>query len=78
MKAVVHRAYGPPDVLALEELPKPIPADDQVLIEVHATTVGTWDCEARSFTFPAWFWLPLRIVMGLRKPRWPVLGQECG
>ena len=76
MKAIVYRRYGSPDVLKLEEIPKPTPADDQVLIKVHAATVGTWDCEARSFTFPLWFWLPLRIAMGLRTPRWPVLGQE--
>jgi NADPH:quinone reductase-like Zn-dependent oxidoreductase len=76
MKAVVYREYGSPDVLELEDLPKPTPRDHQVLIKVHATTVGTWDCESRSFTFPMWFWLPLRIAMGLRRPRWPVLGQE--
>ncbi len=76
MKAIVYREYGSPGVLELEDIPKPTPKDQQVLIKVHATTVGTWDCEARSFTFPLWFWLPLRIAMGLRKPRWPVLGQE--
>jgi NADPH:quinone reductase-like Zn-dependent oxidoreductase len=76
MKAVVYREYGSPSVLELEDLPKPTPRDHQVLIKVHAATVGTWDCEARSFTFPMWFWLPLRIAMGLRRPRWPVLGQD--
>ncbi len=76
MKAITYHAYGSPDVLGLEDIPKPSPNDDQVLIKVHAATVGTWDCEARSFTFPLWFWLPLRLVMGVRKPRWPVLGQE--
>ena len=76
MKAVVYREYGSPGVLELEDLPKPTPRDHQVLIKVHAATVGTWDCEARSFTFPMWFWLPLRIAMGLRRPRWPVLGQD--
>ena len=76
MKAVTYHGYGSPDVLRLEDIPKPTASDDQVLIKVHATTVGTWDCECRSFTFPLWFWLPLRLVMGVRKPRWPVLGQE--
>lgn len=76
MKAIVYREYGSPEVLQLEDLPKPTPGDDQVLIRVHASTVGTWDCELRSFTFPLWFWLPLRIVMGLRRPRRRVLGQE--
>ncbi len=76
MKAVTYHGYGSPDVLRLEDIPKPTATDDQILIKVHATTVGTWDCECRSFTFPLWFWLPLRLVMGVRKPRWPVLGQE--
>ena len=76
MKAIVYNEYGSPGVLKLEDIPKPTPGDDQVLVKVHAATVGTWDCECRSFTFPLWLWLPLRIAMGLRKPRWPVLGQE--
>ena len=76
MKAIVYRDYGSPDVLKLEDIPKPTAGDDQVLIKVYAATVGTWDCEARSFTFPLWFWLPLRLAMGIRTPRWPVLGQE--
>ena len=73
---MTYHGYGSPDVLRLEDIPKPTATDDQILIKVHATTVGTWDCECRSFTFPLWFWLPLRLVMGVRKPRWPVLGQE--
>ena len=76
MKAIVYRKYGSPDVLKLDDIPMPTIRDDQVLIKVHAATVGTWDCESRSFTFPLWFWLPLRLAMGLRTPRWPVLGQE--
>jgi NADPH:quinone reductase-like Zn-dependent oxidoreductase len=76
MKAVVYREYGSPDVIRIEDVPKPSPKDHQVLVRVHATSVGTWDSEARSFSFPAWFWLPLRIAMGIRAPRWRVLGQE--
>ena len=76
MKAIVYREYGSPGVLKLEDIPKPTPKANQVLIKVHAATVGTWDCESRSFAFPLWFWLPLRIAMGIRTPRWPVLGQE--
>lgn len=76
MKAAVYRAYGPPEVIRIEDIPKPVPRDDDVLVRVHAATVGTWDSEARRFSFPTWFWLPLRIAMGIRTPRWPVLGQE--
>jgi NADPH:quinone reductase-like Zn-dependent oxidoreductase len=76
MKAIVYHEYGSPDVLKCEEVEKPTVRKHEVLIKVHAATVGTWDCEARSFSFPLWFWLPLRIAMGIRKPRWPILGQE--
>jgi NADPH:quinone reductase-like Zn-dependent oxidoreductase len=76
MKAITYHRYGSPEVLALEEMPTPTPKDDEVLVRIHAASVGTWDCEGRSFDFPLWFWLPLRIAMGIRTPRWPVLGQD--
>jgi NADPH:quinone reductase-like Zn-dependent oxidoreductase len=76
MKAIVYKEYGSPGVLKLVDIPMPTPGEDEVLVRVHAATVGTWDCECRSFTFPLWLWLPLRIAMGLRKPRCQVLGQE--
>jgi NADPH:quinone reductase-like Zn-dependent oxidoreductase len=43
LKAVVFHKYGPPDVLQLEEVDKPTPKDDEVLIEVHASSVNDWD-----------------------------------
>jgi len=76
MKAIVYTQYGPPDVLQLKEVPKPTPKDNEVLIRVYAATVVAGDCELRSFTFPLWFWLPLRLYMGLRRPRINTLGQE--
>ncbi|UCE63908.1 MAG: NAD(P)-dependent alcohol dehydrogenase [Nitrospirota bacterium] len=77
MKAIVYTQYGPPEVLQLKEVPKPGPRDDEVLIRTYASTVLAGDCELRSFTFPIWFWLPLRIYMGLRRPtRVNILGQE--
>ena len=43
MKAVIFRKYGSPDVLQLEDVEKPTPKDDEVLIEVHASSVNDWD-----------------------------------
>ena len=76
MKAILCTAYGPPEVLELSEIEKPIPRNNEVLIRIRATTVTAADCEIRRFEFPGWIWLPLRLWFGLRRPRRPVLGQE--
>lgn len=75
MKAIVYENYGPPEVLELKELDKPIPKDNEVLIHIRAVEATKADCEIRAFTFPvSWFWLPLRLATGLRKPRYKILG----
>ena len=75
MKAIVYTRYGPPDVLELKEVDKPVPKDDELLIKVHAAEATKADCELRSFKFPVkWFWLPMRIAMGISKPRRQILG----
>lgn len=77
MKAIVWTAYGPPDVLQLTEVEKPTPKDNEVLIRIYATTATAGDCEFRNLKFPIYLRLPLRIYMGLRKPkRITILGQE--
>lgn len=76
MKAVVYTRYGSPEVLQLHEVEKPTPRDNEVLIRVHAGTVTAGDCELRSFTFPVWLRLPIRLWLGIRKPRKNILGQE--
>lgn len=75
MRAIVCTAYGPPGVLQLKEVEKPIPKDNEVLIRIRAATVTAADCEIRRFDFPGWVWLPLRLWFGLRRPRRPILGQ---
>jgi len=75
MKAIVYTQYGTPDVLHLREIEKPVPGDDELLIKIHAAEATKADCELRSFKFAVkWFWLPLRLAMGIVKPRRPVLG----
>ena len=76
MRAIVCTDYGPPDVLRLRDVPKPVPKDDEVLVRIRATTVSAADCELRRFDFAPWIWLPMRLAFGIRRPRRPVLGQE--
>lgn len=77
MKAILWTKYGPPSVLELGEVEKPVPKDNEVLIRVHAATVTLADCELRSLKVPTWLALPLRIYVGLGKPkRITILGQE--
>jgi NADPH:quinone reductase-like Zn-dependent oxidoreductase len=76
MKAIVCTKYGPPDVLQLKEVEKPTPKGNEVLIRIYAATVTAGDCELRRFKMPIWLWLPLRVYMGLRRPRKKILGQE--
>ena len=75
MQAIVYNKYGPPDVLQVEDVEKPVPQDDELLIKVRAAEVTKADCEMRSFSFQVkWFWLPLRFALGLFKPKRKILG----
>jgi NADPH:quinone reductase-like Zn-dependent oxidoreductase len=76
MKAVVCTKYGPPEVLKLKEVEKPVPKDNEVLIKIYATTVTSGDTRIRSFRVPLSFWLPARIALGLRSPKINILGAE--
>lgn len=76
MKAMVCMKYGSPDVLELKEVVKPTPKDNEILVKVHAATVASGDVRVRSFNSPFLLWLPMRIFLGLRKPRKPILGVE--
>jgi NADPH:quinone reductase-like Zn-dependent oxidoreductase len=76
MKAVVCTRYGSPDVIQLREVPQPVPKANEVLIKIHAATVTAGDCEIRRFDIPILFWLFLRIILGITKPRRGIFGQE--
>jgi NADPH:quinone reductase-like Zn-dependent oxidoreductase len=76
MKAIVYDRYGPPDVLQLQEVPSPTPRDDEVLIEVRATTATSGDARLRAMNVPAGFGLMGRLAFGVFAPRRRILGGE--
>ena len=71
MKAVVFDRYGPPEVLRVEEIERPVPADDEVLVKVHATTVNRSDCGHRNAD-PFFS----RVFTGLVRPKYRTPGME--
>ena len=78
MRAVVYDHYGPPDVLRIEEVERPTPKEDEVLVKVHATTVNRSDVHIREANRHSGL-VPhvlSRMIFGLRRPRRPVLGSE--
>jgi len=84
MKAIVYTEYGPPEVLELKEVEKPVPGDKEVLIRVHATPVSFGDMLVRNlkelspgkFHMPFLFWLFAKMYFGIRRPRITILGSE--
>jgi NADPH:quinone reductase-like Zn-dependent oxidoreductase len=78
MKAVVYDRYGPPGVLRIEEVQRPAPREDELLVRVRACTVNRLDCHTREANRSNG---PLisgvsRVVSGIRRPRQPILGTE--
>ena len=71
MTAVVYDRYGPPQVLRLEEVERPVPKDDEVLIKVHASTVNRTDTGLRSAEY-----FISRFVTGLLRPKRKIPGTE--
>jgi len=71
MRAVVYDRYGPPEVQRLEDVARPVPKEDEVLVKIHATTVNRTDCGWRSAK--PFF---VRYFIGLRGPKHKILGME--
>lgn len=76
MKAILYQQYGPPDVLQMAEIAKPVPKPNEILIKTYATTVTSGDWRVRSLTVPAGFGWMTRLVFGVSRPRQPILGSE--
>src|SRR2546423_1555109 len=78
MRAVVYDRYGPPDVLRLEDVERPIPKEDEVLVKIHATAVTRADCATREANRRSGLAVSLlsRLISGMRRPRQRILGSE--
>ncbi|MHC4777172.1 MAG: NAD(P)-dependent alcohol dehydrogenase [Planctomycetota bacterium] len=78
MKTVSFSRYGPPEVLQVTELKKPVPRDGEVLIKIHATTAHVGDTIIRRGKHPdsTFFTVMLRLIWGVTGPRRPILGME--
>ena len=76
MKVCVYEEYGPPEVLQLKEVEKPTPKNNEVLIKTRATTVTSGDWRVRSLNVPTGFGLIIRLVLGVSRPKQPILGTE--
>jgi NADPH:quinone reductase-like Zn-dependent oxidoreductase len=71
MRAVVYDSCGPPDVLRVEDVERPVPKEDEILVQIHATTVDRTDCGWRSGK--PFF---VRYFIGLLRPKQRILGME--
>jgi len=78
MKAVVYDTYGAPDVLRLEEVQRPVPKDDEVLVKIRAVAVTRADCATREANRRSGLAVTLlsRLISGIRRPKQPILGSE--
>jgi NADPH:quinone reductase-like Zn-dependent oxidoreductase len=78
MKAVVYDRYGPPEVLHVEDVPRPAPKEDEVLVKIHATTVTRADCATREANRQSGVLVTVmsRLFFGIRRPKQPILGTE--
>ncbi|WP_089994507.1 NAD(P)-dependent alcohol dehydrogenase [Cognatiyoonia koreensis] len=76
MKAAVYERYGPPEVVEIKDVPRPVPADDEVLIKTIAATVTSSDWRARTMIGPAGYGPIPRLAFGIFGPRRKILGTE--
>jgi NADPH:quinone reductase-like Zn-dependent oxidoreductase len=71
MKAIVYHKYGSPEVLQLEEVEKPVPKEDEVLVKIRAASVNSWDWDLVRGK-PHLY----RLLFGLLKPKYKIIGSD--
>ena len=76
MKAAVCERYGPPEVVQVREVAKPVAADGEVLVKAFATTVNSGDARVRALRVPRGLRLLMRLKLGVARPKQPILGFE--
>lgn len=74
MKAAVCTKYGPPEVLQIKELPKPVPGKGQIVVKVHVGAVTASDCIIRGFTVTGIYKILMHLAVGFTRPRKQILG----
>lgn len=76
MKAAVYRRFGGPEVVKIEEMPKPVPKNDEVLVKIYTSTVSVADHRVRAMDLPKGLWFFGPLALGVFAPRKKVLGMD--
>lgn len=76
MRAALVERYGPPEVVEVSEVPKPVPGDDELLVRIKATTVNSGDARVRALRVPGGMGPLMRLSLGWSGPKQPILGFE--
>ena len=77
MRAAVIDRYGPPEVIAIREVPTPVPGDGDILVRITATTVNSGDARVRGLNVPGGMTLMMRLALGWSGPRQNIGGFEA-
>ncbi|WP_304132427.1 NAD(P)-dependent alcohol dehydrogenase [Ignavibacterium album] len=74
MKAIICTKYGPPEVLKMRDVPKPVPKGNEILVKIISTSVNSGDVRVRNLAVEGFIKVVMRLVLGFFKPRKPILG----
>ena len=74
MKAIICTKYGNPDVLQIQEVPKPVAKEHEILVKIMSTAVNSGDVRVRGLVVDGWLKIVMRFVLGFNKPRKPIIG----